>query len=749
MTEAFLRDVPLLATTPVSWRITTGTRPVMAEFDIPPDGLKQLLDLGGPAIKHTLRIKEGGVEHQFKGLLIIGIGNAENPNIKRIIVADRRWLWSHKIVRKLFNWRRRSGSFRRGDWGAELQPQSVFKFQYANFSLNKGKTWKAQEILKDILTSLDALAELDMEVIFDDDLNQLDGLPVENLVLDDSGDAALARAIALIPGAEVTIQPDGKIRVFNSLSGKESSVTGKGLIGTDGQLGPEIVGSGHVEFDDRKFLRPSRVDVYFSMEVELRFDFLEDTPPSQTEDNPPRYLDNVMPLPDFGPLKVGGQDTFQGTYVTIKNAIDAWTAQLSEADKAEDRKQGIIKNFTFDLINRAMVPGMGFWAALELLGKLDLEIKEADWGSRISALQTHYRQTFRLPRTWMDDILSLRAFLVATIDIVNGQRAPAMAFADYSYVPSMKGLLRQIKKEEGDFYAFNVNGYPGENVEIRRASNDEKGLLIKGAQPAPATVQILDGDQGIIRINYQTDPFRNREVILPAKLVNAPKKNFRKSNNSSPVGFNVKSGAGTVTKLSEEQKVAVLLTAVPASPNSKQQLYRISVTPDMVRDLLPEGAREHLENARGPVKEVRVGAAIETARVRWKQDKATDIAKIFGHGGVLDNPRDQLKDLVINDKEQASIGPVDLSASLPTIARAVAAGIYASEHARPRGSMTGRMKGSAQLEGTMKELSHVLQPNGMAVTQANLPVEITPFDLFGFMDSNTRQIVLKNVQPFE
>jgi len=737
MTEAFLRNVPLLATMPVSWRITTGTRPVIAEFDIPPDGLQGLLDLGGPAIGHTLRIKTGGVEHQFKGLLIIGIGNAENPHIKRIVVADRRWLWNYKIVRKLFNWRRRSGSFRRGDWGAELQQQPVFKFQYAQFSMKSPETpWKAREVLRDILTSPDALAEPESDVIFDDDLSQLDGLPVENLVLDDAGDAALARAIALIPGAEVTIQPDGKIRVFNSLSGGETDVVGKGIIGPGGQLGPEMVGAGHVEFDDRRFLRPSRVDVYFSMEVELRFDFLEDTPPSQTEDNPPRYLDNVMPLPDFGPLKVGGQDTFQGTYVTIKDAIDAWTAQ--------SLPKGIIKNLTFDLINRAMVPGMGFFAALELLGKLNLEVDDEDWGSRISALQTHYRQTFRLPRPWMDDILSLRAFLVATIDIVNGQRAPAMAFADYSYIPSMKGLLRQIKKGEGDFYAFNVSGYPGENVEIKRGS-----ALAGGAQPAPATVQILDGDQGIIRINYQTDPFRNREVILPAKLVNAPKKDFRRSNNSTPVGFNVKSGAGTVTKLSEEQKVAVLLTAVPASPNSKQQLYRISVTPDAVEDLLPEGARDSLRNARGPVKEVRVGAAIETARVRWKQDKATDIAKIFGHGGVLDNPRDQLKDLVINDKEQADIGPVDRSASLPTIARAVTAGIYASEHGRPRGSMSGRMKGSAQLEGTMKELNHALEPNGVAKTQANLPVEITPFDLFGFMPSDVRQIVLKNVQPFD
>jgi hypothetical protein len=709
----------------------------MAEFDIPPDGLQGLLDLGGPSVKHTLRIKDGDTEHQFKGIYIIGIGNAENPNIKRIVVADRRWLWNHKFVHKRYNMRRRSGSFRRGDWAAELQQQPVFKFQYAQFSMKSPETpWKAQEVLRDVLTSPNALDEPSSEVVFDGDLEQLDGLPVEKLVLDDAGDAALARAIALIPGAEVTIQPDGKIRVFNSLSGRESSVTGTGLIGTNGKLGPEMVGAGHVEFDDRRFLRPSRVDVYFTMEVELRFDFLDDTPPSLTEDNPPRYLDNVMPLPDFGPISVGGQDTYQGTYVTIKNAIDSW--------EANSLPKGIIKNLDFDLLNRAMVPGMGFWAALELLGKVDLEVDDEDWGARIAALQTHYRQTFRIPRPWMDNILSLRAFLVATIDIVNGQRAPAMVFSDYSYVPSMKGLLREVKKGEGNYYAFNVNGYPGENTEIRRGS-----ALAGGAQPAPATVQILDSDQGIIRLNYQVDPFRNREVILPAKLVNAPKKDFRRSNNSAPVGFNVKSGAGTVTQLSRDQKVAVLFTAVPASPNSKQQLYRISVTPDMVEDLLPKGAREHLKNARGPVKEVRVGAAIETARVRWKQDKATDIAKIFGVGGVLDNPRDQLKDLVINDKEQADIGPVDLSASLVSIARAVAAGIYASEHARPRGSMAGRMDGSAQLEGTMKELTHVLEPNGVAKTQANLPVEITPFDLFGFMPSDVRQIVLKNVQPFD
>ncbi len=608
----------------------------------------------------------------------------------------------------------------------------MFKFHYARFSLKAADTpWTAREILRDVLTSPDALDEPESDVIFDDDVNQLDELPIENLNLDDPGDSALARAITLIPGADVTIQPDGKIRVFNTLSGKESDVVGKGVIGEDGLLGPEMAGGGHVEFDDRRFLRPSRVDVFFSMEVELRQDFLEDTPPSQTEEDPPLYLDNVMPLPDFGPLKVGGQDTFQNTYVTIKDAIDAWTAQ--------SLPQGIITNLDFDLINRAMVPGMGFFAALELLGKLDLNTAEADWAARVSALQTHYRQTFRLPRPWMDRFLSIRAFLVATIDIVNGQRAPAMAYADYSYVPSMKGLLRQIHTGEGDFYAFNVSGYPGKDKEINRETS----------RPAPARVEIVDSDQGIIRVNYQTDPYRNRDVVLPAKLVNAPRKNLRRSNVSAPVGFNMKSAAGTVTQLSEEQKVAVLFSVVPASPNSKEQLYRISITPDKVRDLLPEGARSSLENARGPVKEIRIGAAIETARVRWKQSKAVDIKKIFGVGGVLDNPRDQLKDLVINDKEQADIGAPDRSASLPTIARAAAASVYASEHARPRGSMTGRMRGSTQLEGTMKELNHILHPNGMAVTQASLPVEITPLDFYSFMDSNTRQIVLRNVQPFD
>ena len=721
-----------LASSQVQWKVSTGVAPTEVGMDVTIDGLETLLATGGPNQTHSLKIlKDDGNTDEFSGIFVTGEGAAENPNIKRVILKDRRWLWKFKIITKRYNMRRRVGSRRRGQWQEALQQQPVFALQFAAFSTKDGegeKPWTAIEVLKDLLTNPDGLNENSANIIVDADVKSLEQLPIEDLVIDDSGDAALAVALAKIPGAAITINPDGKIRIFNSLSGKERAITGLGFIGFPGTAGPEIIGGGHVEFDLREFERPSAVDVYFTMEVELRQDFLGDDPSAVgtvTASNPPRFAENVLPIPDFELTLKDGTKVFQGTYVTFKQYLDALESEAVV---------GNLTKLTFEIINKAMIPGTSFWAVLDLLGKVSVFGEDANWSARIAAIKTHYRQTFRINRQWMDRLLSIKDYLVATIDITSGQRAPAMAFADHAIKPTKKGLLKQALNGGGLFFAWNVDGYPGKDKEITATT-----------KPAPARVQIVDSDQGILRIAYQVDPYLLSDTVFPSKIDNMPANNFRKSNSAVPFGWDMRSRNGKIPQWSAEQRAAILFTAVPGAPNSKRQLYRIRVLPNEIKSLLPQAAQSSLALAKGPIKEVRVGAGIETARVRWQQKKATVIQKIFGVGGMLENPRVDLADLVINDDLQASIG--DRAASLPAIARAVAASIYAQETARIIGGMTVRMIGKQQLEGQMRELVHGVDTSGAQLTAINLNPGFAPLDMFTYLGDNTRQIILKNVQP--
>lgn len=720
--EASLAGVPLLASKNVTWALTAGVAPPMKEFDVIPNRLDELLQRGGFDQSVNLLYNDEGEVHEFEELHIITNVPADNVNIASVQVTDKRWVWGTKHILRRYNMRRKVGTRRRGEWGDELQSANVDDaFQYAFFSLNPEtrQPWTVEEILTDLLLSTDALDE---DAIFlTAEFLALKELPVEDLVLDDPGPAALQRVLTLIPGAEVTIDKDGLIRFFSTLSGKEGVVLD--------QSGPEVFGGGHVEFITNEFTRPKAIDVFFTIESEVRFDFLGDDFLETTDlTDPTRFAENVLPVPDFNGITVNGEFFAQGTYVTIQQALDGWGPAP------------IFGRITIQDLNRAFIPGNQVFAALGILGQLEVDGEDANWSARIAALMQHYRQTFRINRQWIDRVLGFKAYLVGTIDVVSGQRAPALAFADHAIKPAQKGQFRNLAAGQDAYFAWNVDGYPGKDVEFRDTT-----------KPAPAKVQILDSDQGIFRIAYELDPYELSSQIFPAKLTNSddqskesggPVSNKRRSNQSKPIGFNIKAQNGTLPALSNEQRAAIVVTAVPAAPNTKQQLYRLRVTPDDIRGLLPQAASAGLSNAKGPIRQVRVGANVETCRVRWKQSASRTIAKIFGVGGQLSNPREELRDLVVNEE-------LENVASLHGIARAVAASIYAEEHDRFLGQMTARMISDIKMDGSIKELVFEKRPDGKVFTIIGLPPEVPALSVFAFMKPSDRQAILRTVLPFD
>lgn len=745
-----ISGVPVLGTKDQSWSLVAGTRPFIGTFDVPRESIGILFSKGGVSQPHTLTIGK----NEYKFVYIVNQRPADNPHMGVIVVADRRIWWSYTHVTKRYNMRRRVGSKRRGLWQDELQQDVVPEIQYASYSIDPStnKPWVVSGMLLDFFTGEDGLAIPKGQFKIDAGVKALQSMPVDNIQLEDPGDRATARILAAIPGAEVAVDPDGSVRILNTMTGGERAITGEGSLTDHGVMGPEIVGGGHVEVITNELVSPSAIDVYFVIEQEVRMDFKSGgkiVAQTVAEQDIDFILENVAPIPDFD-LEIDGETFFFGTFAVIEKLLEFWT------DNLPDKR--LITEISASTLDKAIIPGVDFWGALDLLGQLDADANRANWSARIAALKEHYLTTFRIHSEWVDRFARIKAELVATIDNISGQRAPARAFSDHAYIPSRKGQILASRETSDSFFAVNVDGYPGDDVELTDL-----------VRPSPAEVTVLDEDQGIIKVNYKSDPFGFQTMILPAKIFSDEKAGARpakltgrKSQSIFPVATNALSTTGfNVVQLDPVKRTAVLLSAIPAAPNSKQQHYRIRVNPGDVASLLPGAAAKGLLKARGPVQQTFIGAGLETARSRWKQTEKETIKRVFGMGGTLDDvpassknldgsikpgapstSRERLRPLVVNDDDQQNISAGLGAASLPAIARAAAASIWARHAERVQGSITGPMQ-DIRIEGSIREIRAFVDGAGAELIQANLPAEIPALSFFSFMDASTRNIMMK------
>jgi hypothetical protein len=352
--------------------------------------------------------------------------------------------------------------------------------------------------------------------------------------------------------------------------------------------------------------------------------------------------------------------------------------------------------------------------------------------ARIAACQNHYRMTFRISAPFMDRIESVRAYRATTADPVTKTRSPALAYGDYCILPTQRMIWKNIADKKPMDYAINRTAYPTTDI------------LDNTAEPSPCEVEVVDSDQGIIRLNYKSNPiYGANETILPSQMAGDALPTADITNRFRPISFDMVLRAGNPPRLSPSYKCAVVLTAVPAAPNTNDQLHRIIVKPSEVTSMLPDSQTAGLGAAEGPIMEIRVGAGVEVARVAWLDSRSTDIEKIFGlPEGVEGAPN--LQGLVINED---ATGDLRNGASLNAIAKATAARVYASLVDRFEGGMTGHMNGQVRPAGWLSEVRHELRPDGETVTVLEMPPQIPQLSLFGWLDSASRQSILGLVQP--
>lgn len=687
----------------ISWPIRSGVDPAMQTFEVVNETWQRLRAKIGTAVDLEFN-DPGGRRSFFSGLRILGNAAGSRPDTTGVVVADCRWLWRRKFIKRNFNIRRRSGARRRvGPEGIPIEVgQIADDIDFQTWSLDPGDgtldsiargriRWTAYSALRNVM---DELSENQALFSYRIPENFRQQLPFEGVELADPGPEAIARLLALIPGTDVFVSGDGVVIFYDKLDGRESPEIDKGM--------PAMMAGVHPKFITFEGVRPSAIDVYFQPEIEIRFNSEVGANPTVVKGDITRRLINVLPLPDPN-LNVGGKTFVQGTWIPFNSALyAAWNIPTDvaplPATGIPQISDAVIRQYWFiDALHR-MYDGLGDWNPFQV------------WAQRVEAVKTHYRQTYQLPREWLDRMHSIRATRIGIVDPETGTRAAAQAFTDYCIRPNTRTILRSPIQQ---FLGVNVFGYAADLAQ---------------AKSAPAVVSIPDADVGIIRLDYVLSLFGLTSQLIPSAVDNLPTADIANLNNPLVwAGARVTSmPTASMPALAANHRVAVVISAAPAFPNSVGQMFKVRVTPQEAAPILGAPIGE----CNGPVWQMGVGPII-TARFMWSDQHAHLIDAAFGTGGA---DIQRLEELLVNRDD------------VQNMAKAVAASVYSMFKDRWQGGMVTQMNDQIKPAGNLAEVNHTLTMGDQLLTTLSLPPERARMDALAMLPASTRRILFREVQ---
>jgi len=623
-----LGGVELAASSGIAWRYISGTQPYTTVYSIHKSRWPRLADQIGKPLALEITDSRGN-KTTVQKVYILHVSPSDSPHRVAFVVADKRWLWPYKLVARDFNMPRKTGNRNAVGSSVPVETQVVVdEYDYLPYSLQppQNTKWTAQ-------TALEAVLQL-----VDEDDWKIESWPIKDttgagdsgqfslqgVTLRDSGDAALQRLLSYIPGAAIYVNDKGQTVVFDAadLDATENLFRSLPVSTYAGERGAWV---------DRKAIRPSKVIVHYQREVEMLLEFDDDY--SGTTSAQPvsidAYVDNVIPTTDpettiteFDP----GTNTTTtkkvppNTYVRVDKWLEAMNAIRPE-DSAP---------WTWDTVKVHWFKGD--LDAMWVRGK-DLD-PTGNAAMRMQAFRQHFRQTFRLNRRYMSRIRNLRPVRVALLDPVTGARAPAAVWGQGAMVPSRKGQLmaaRGSDEKSTAAYTRNIDA-------LKDYLSGQKKLI--ELHPSPQRVVIVDGDLGIFRLEFIASPYGISDGFLPCKLVNQQSydgislKRDLQYQDTDPMGAGMVAEGGTNgIFLDDKLSARVILTAVPAAPNTRQQFHQIEVEAGDIQSLFRREFR--IQDGEGPPLEVFVSPGEVTARFGIADD---DVAfetqrRLFG---VLD-----------------------------------------------------------------------------------------------------------------
>jgi hypothetical protein len=730
---------PFLYSAPIRWTLKEGVNPSEEDFDMIPAHAKFVMQQpANQPVSITISTSRGSIT--IKNLWVEGVRESAVRFISRIRLSDRRRFLKYGKMLGRYNIRREVGINRIAVTGADVIDPVVPDLWFAPYSLkgyapNKDTSdldrWGVVDMIKDVMSKATEIEYYFSGgevpgVTLTPELQQLQSaMSFENLQIDDGCDFGILRALNHIPEAGITVAPDGTYILFSKTSGKDTYYAS--------QLAPELENRGHITLVSNQNVRPQFVEVFFTILAELRFDYIESEDPSsdQAIPNDSRRLDNVAPSPDWT-ATWNGEPVVQGTWKTIDQYLQNWTPQ---------NPWGAGGQITRLFIRQALCPYLDLWAPFLISGQHNPNVV---WASRAAMLQNHFRTTFRVNPRIMNNVFEIKAERVGIVDQSTGATAPAEAYCDYYKVATQRAFwASQGQNGMNGEYLVNVSGYPkgaaaGWDPQVNQF--DSNTLAV------PAKVLLVDHDQGIFHLDWMSDGFRLYEMLGPSKVVRSdggllPSADFANAKNVS-ISYDALFNANIIPALADGMKLAVILSAIPAAPNDTRQLFKITVYPEDVKDMVPAAAQTSLENCQGPPWQVRIGGGMDGARafIPWNDSRYADIDRLFG----TEDGKPFIDDLVLNYQKptQGKQG-----ASLTTIAKTVAARIWTRYMDRYQGVATGDLKPQMQVDGWIGSVTHMIEAQGVGATVLSLPESLPEMPWYSLLDASTRAILFREVRP--
>jgi hypothetical protein len=700
-TTAKLGGVPLLGVGPVGWTITPGVEPSQRIFIVSPQEKSVLLARAGRPVDLELQAAVGG-KVTITGLYILGEAIAPDPNHAAILVSDRRWKWGRTHVSRRYNMRRATGQFMLIS-DAKEPFQWAPDVQYAAFSTkdDNGTPWGLVDMLNDVMTLTDPTAR----VQFKTNLGSRTGLVVEDVMVDQPGDEAVAYVLSKSPGVGIYLDANDNVIFYDTADGGESQVFKT--------LGAPIAGGGQAALVDVPLLRPVAIDVFFEREIEVRFDYIENSDSSVDLPSSPQLLapnlENVLPVPDptfFLANAVASEaEVGAGTWITFDDFFDSLPSNPAPALAGFDS----LTNMDAGNVQESWNLG-SLYARIGLPDMQMQDVLSTLYIARNDAVYQHYRQTFRVAKPIMDRVLALMPKRVALLNPSTGAYANAQVFANYAFQTPDAAWYAQMAPGEsslGAIFIANMTGYDP---------------ATKNCKLAPALVTIIDEAAGIFRVDYRLTPSTagNGACYYPCQL-----KDFVSADPE-----NSKFLLGGQQPLTAQHKLAVIMTVLPAAPNDKRQLYNLRISPDEAQPLLAQ----RIGDCQGPALEVRISGHAMTARFAWTDADAPAISKMLG----IDAPGQR-------DGDQPPLDPINYD-DLKALAKSFAAGVYAQYCPRSEGFQAGPLSPSATIAGRITAVDHAVLTDGRARTTAAASPLPPMVDPFATLPDAVRQLVRRLVR---
>jgi hypothetical protein len=662
----------------------------------------------GGELQLSITAKPSGRTYLAKALSVLHEVASSTPYLRAFVVSDRRWRWPYAHVERRYNVPLDTGD-RREVSGQLIQvvgAQPTYK--YAVWSLNPKtkQPWTAKDMVVDVLSvvALDPTGKADFRI----EDGSIPPLTIEDVVIDDWGDAAVDRVLAYLPATAIKIEDKtGTAVVYDRLSGKESDQLSK--------AGPPVAPHSPLAvLVNRVLVRPAKVVSRFERRHEIRLDYTEATSPTTSPDQ--LQADNVLPFPDQSGT-LNGQTIAQGTWLTVQEALSIWNADT--ANPPPNDGNGNSLPLTLDIIQE-------LWnseGTLENFYTLGTGFFNVVWARRIAAIRAHYRQTFRVDPRARSRFYGWAAERLAVINVANDTRAPAQAFFDFAvrigqriyYAAASRGNQRDFNFAENVF--CDSKGLSSQNVPWTG-----KGSKLADGVPAPAVIDLVDPDVGIFHVTLKADLSGNALEFLPCAIRDDANFPMPTSDMSDPHANTME-----FAKLVAGFSITLLVSAYLAAPNDQRRFLEVEVDPV---DVFQLGVKTQLL-ASGPKHYERIGNNVEEAWVAWSDDQRDLIEKSVGIQPGPDKPLD-LSALVLNQDR------------LDAVAKATAARVYAMMADRNEGArVSAPLDPDRSVQGSVSMVSHELGTDGTTTTQMTLAPIGKPADFWAWVPDSIRRFILR------